>query len=117
VASDVLLVSLNCSNSGHPQVGRFTWDGTSWVLVGVSRQRPGACPQGEAGQEHHGSFAIASGYAGCPSCGASRLVQCGRCARLTCWDPSWEIYRCPHCGNSGQVDRTIDAISTTLGSG
>lgn len=116
MASDVLLVSLDCSSSGHPQVGRFTWDGTTWVLVGVSRQRPGASPLGEAGQGFHGSFAVASGYPGCPSCGASRFVQCGKCARLACWDPSWETYLCPHCGTSGPVGGTIDTIST-LGPG
>lgn len=115
--SDVLLVSLDCSSSGHPQVGRFTWDGTTWVLVGVSRQRPGASAPKETGGKYQGSFAIADAYSGCPSCGASQFVQCGRCARLACWDPSWATYLCPHCGDSGQVDRTIDAISTTLGPG
>lgn len=116
MVSDVLLVSLDCSSTGHPQVGKLTWDGANWLLVGVSRQRPGTSLPGEAGREHHGSFATASGYTGCPSCGASEFVRCGRCAQLACWDRSWEIFRCPHCGNSGPVTGVIDAIST-LGPG
>lgn len=114
MAADVFLVSLYCSSTGHPQVGKFTWNGTAWLLVGVSRQRPGtSLPEesGQAGGEHHGSFNTASGYTGCPSCGSSAFVRCGGCARLACWDRTWDIFRCPHCGNSGPVSGNIESIS------
>jgi hypothetical protein len=116
VSSDVLLVSLYCSSTGHPQVGKFTLEGADWALVGVSRQRPGVAPPREGGRELGGSFCLSSSYRGCPSCHASSFMQCGRCSRLVCWDPTWERYSCPHCKNSGRVSGTIEKIST-LGPG
>lgn len=115
MSSDVLLVSLDCSSNGHPQVGKLVWDGTAWLLVGVSRQRPGTSLPPAVGNAHRGSFTMASGYAGCPSCGASTFARCGRCAQLACWDSSWDVFRCPHCGNSGPITGTIEAVSALEG--
>jgi predicted RNA-binding Zn-ribbon protein involved in translation (DUF1610 family) len=114
--ADELLVGLGCGSTGHPQVGRFVWDGTTWRLVAASRQRPGSILPSGSPQEQHGSFDIAASYPGCPSCGAMGFVRCGRCTRLACWDSAREIFECPACGNRGPVTGTIESIST-LGSG
>jgi predicted RNA-binding Zn-ribbon protein involved in translation (DUF1610 family) len=114
--ADVLLVGLACGKTRHPQVGKFVWDGGTWRLVGVSRQRPGSVLPAAGQKEQRGSFDIASTYGGCPSCGAMGFVRCGRCTQLACWDPAREIFDCPHCGNRGPVAGTIESIST-LGSG
>ena len=44
----ILLASLPCATTGQPQVGRFELQGESWMLIGVSRQRPGSTFQSEA---------------------------------------------------------------------
>lgn len=36
-------------------------------------------------------------YPGCPYCGKSRFVQCGRCRKITCYDGE-ESLTCPWCG-------------------
>lgn len=114
--ADVIFVGVACSTTGHPQVGRFVWDGRTWLLVGASRQRPGSILPPDGGQEQRGSFDTAPSYPGCPSCGAMAFVRCGRCGQLGCWERSREIFECPHCGNRGPVTETIDSIST-LGPG
>src|SRR5262245_5539853 len=107
----VVLVSLACSKTRHPGVGRFVWHGGSWVLVGVSRQRPGCTLPPSVGETLSGSFCTSEDYLGCPSCRADNFVRCGGCANLACWDSSWKLFMCPNCGRSGPVSGHINSIS------
>lgn len=116
MSARVILVSLTCSSTRHPGVGRFVWHEDGWVLQGVSRQRPGCTLLPSAGETLSGSFLISGAYQGCPSCRSDNLVRCGTCANLGCWDRSWELFVCPTCGLSGSVSGYIDSISS-LGSG
>jgi hypothetical protein len=112
----VLFIGLACSHSRMPSVGRFVWDGAQYLLVGASRQRPGSVIPGESRGEVQAGFGTGPDYQGCPGCGADGFVRCGRCHKLGCWDDSWEVFRCPGCGNSGRVTGTIDRLSD-LGTG
>lgn len=115
MSARVILVSLTCSSTRHPGVGRFVWHEHSWVLHGVSRQRPGCTLPSSDGETLSGSFQIPEDYPGCPSCRADNFVRCHMCANLGCWDSSWELFMCPTCGRSGPVSGYIDSISS-LGS-
>jgi hypothetical protein len=110
-ANPPLFVSLVCSSHGQPAVIRFRFDGSVYEAVGASRQRPGSVLPSDGRGAVHGSFTIASGYAGCPHCGADDFVRCGHCHELGCWDSTWEVFHCPRCGRSGPVEGTIDGLS------
>lgn len=111
-----LLINLPCAGTGQPQVGRLELDGENWLLVGVSRQRPGSTFRSEAAADQTGSFGVASGYTGCPSCGVRGFAQCGYCSSLACYDPSRRILHCPTCGRDCRIEGTIHRISS-LGGG
>lgn len=112
----ILLASLPCATTGQPQVGRFELQGESWMLIGVSRQRPGSVFQSEAAAGLDSSFGITPGYAGCPSCGVREFAQCGYCSSLACYESSRSVLRCPTCGRECRVEGLISRISS-LGDG
>lgn len=117
VGRGVLFIGMVCSHTGNPSVGRFVWDGSGYALVAASRQRPGSVIPGERERtEIHAGFTTARGYAGCPECSADGFVRCGECEKLACHDDTWEMFRCPRCGNSGRVTGSIDRLSD-LGTG
>jgi hypothetical protein len=117
VNPEVLFVSLVCSHTQAPSVGRFVLSGSSYLLVGASRQRPGSVIPSDHQQQHiEAQFGTAPGYTGCPGCGADGYVRCGQCHGLGCWDRSWEMFHCPRCGNSGPITGTISDLSD-LGTG
>lgn len=106
-----MFVSMVCSSHRQPTVLRFRRDGDSYLALGASKQRPGSViPPGDGGATQ-GAFATTPGYPGCPYCGADGFVRCGRCRELSCHDDTWEVFRCPRCGNSGPVSGHIDSVS------
>jgi hypothetical protein len=111
-----LLASMPCAVTRQPQVGRFESRGEGWVLIGISRQRPGSVFRAEETKGMSGEFGIAPDYKGCPSCGATEYAQCGRCSSMACYDPSRRALRCPTCGQQGPVDGYIERVSS-LGGG
>jgi hypothetical protein len=110
-----ILAIIICSHTAQPAVGRFVRTGRTYNLIGASKQRPGSVLPEDGKKPTRSAFGVSPSYR-CPYCGASDYVQCGRCNGLGCWDPSWEIFRCQRCGNSGPVDGTIDRL-TGLGGG
>jgi hypothetical protein len=108
----LLLVSLPCATTGQPQVGRFELHGESWLLMGVSRQRPGSMFRSEATAGQTGSFGIASSYLGCPSCGARQFAQCGYCTELACFEQPQQTLHCPTCGHRNTIEGFIDRVSS-----
>lgn len=56
------------------------------------------------------SDGIVSGNAyHCPVCRNTRIVRCGKCGRITCYDGSGS-FTCAWCKNSGNVKGTIKSI-------
>lgn len=106
-----LFISLVCSHTRNPSVGRFVWTGSGYALVAASPQRPGSTTPDEGRGQIEAEFGTAADYPGCPGCGASGFVRCGQCTKLACWESSWEVFHCPRCGNSGRVTGTIDRLS------
>ena len=45
-------------------------------------------------------------YPGCPFCGTSDWVSCGKCRKITCFTSSDNFFTCMWCGNSGEVTRS-----------
>lgn len=41
-------------------------------------------------------------YPGCPYCGSTGWVSCGKCGKLTCWGDETK-FKCTWCGNTGTV--------------
>jgi hypothetical protein len=111
-----LLIGLPCAKTGQPQVGRLELHGENWLLVGVSRQRQGSVFRSEATADRTGSFGVAPGYPGCPSCGVRGFAQCGHCSALACYEPSRPVLHCPTCGLECRIEGTINRI-TSLGGG
>lgn len=50
----------------------------------------------------------------CPDCGNRGFVRCGKCGKLTCYSNEGR-FTCAHCGNSGNVEGSIEEISSTHG--
>jgi hypothetical protein len=109
-----IFATIVCSHSGEPAVGRFAWNGSAYMLVASSKQRPGSVLPDEGKSATKIGLEIAPGYH-CPYCHSTNIVSCGRCHGLGCWDPSWETFRCPRCGNQGRVSGTIDRIYGGVG--
>jgi hypothetical protein len=114
VERTVIFATIICSHTSNPTVGRFVWNGQAYSLVGASKQRPGSILPDDGARSTKSAFEVSPSYR-CPGCGASSYVQCGRCRGLGCWDPTWEMFRCPLCGNAGAVNGTIDRISGLSG--
>lgn len=107
-----LLASMPCAVTGQPQVGRFESRDEGWMLIGISRQRPGSVFHAEQTAGISGSFGVAPDYKGCPSCGAMEYAQCGCCSTMACYDTSRRVLRCPSCGRQGPVDGYIEQVSS-----
>ena len=45
----------------------------------------------------------------CPVCGNKRIVRCGKCHNITCYDGKG-TFKCAHCGNRGKVSGSIQQI-------
>jgi hypothetical protein len=115
-SENILLVSLTCSSTGHPAVGRFEWSNGAWYLTAASRQRPGSViPEEDARSARQGQFMMAAEYPGCPSCRADSYARCWVCHNLACWDRTWPRFDCPSCGRSGPVEGTIDSVKPIIG--
>lgn len=52
----------------------------------------------------------------CPICGNKRIVRCGRCHHITCYDGNG-TFKCAHCGNTGKVSGTMKSIEVYDSSG
>jgi hypothetical protein len=59
-----------------------------------------------------GSLSTAESWPGCPYCGNQQVVQCGQCAKLTCWTDSTRDSTCAWCGSTGTVEAEIDSLET-----
>lgn len=66
----------------------------NWAFRVSARQ---ASAEGYDKTQIRGSLHCEAGYPGCPYCGASALVQCGKCGRLSCWKGR-DMQSCPWCG-------------------
>lgn len=55
--------------------------------------------------EIKGSLDYTDDYNGCPYCGSSKFVLCGRCGKLSCWNNE-ERMTCGWCGLTGDIART-----------
>ena len=62
----------------------------------------------------HGNLYADDEYNGCPYCGATNFVQCGRCGKLSCWNKEERI-TCGWCGLTGDITTTTDAINVRSG--
>ncbi len=64
--------------------------------------------------EIKGNLDYTDDYNGCPYCKSKRIVQCGRCGRLSCWNNEERI-TCGWCGLTGDVTTTEDKINVKGG--
>lgn len=43
-------------------------------------------------------------YPGCPYCGSTGWVSCGKCGKLTCYSGESGLFTCAWCGCSGETE-------------
>lgn len=51
----------------------------------------------------HGNVFNSEKYPGCPYCGRKNWVSCGRCGTFVCAADDVKYFKCPKCGNEGDV--------------
>ena len=49
-----------------------------------------------------GSMNAVDDYPGCPYCGQKNFVHC-ICGKISCWGDESNIFTCPWCGQTGEV--------------
>jgi hypothetical protein len=110
---DSTFVSMVCTSTSQPVVVRFRWNGQAYEAIAGSKQRPGSVVPPSGNGSIKGTFSLGPAYPGCVYCGADNFVRCGKCKELSCYDNSWEVFRCarPGCGNSGRISGTIESLS------
>lgn len=52
--------------------------------------------------EINGSFSRTAEYPGCPYCGATNFIVCGKCNKISCYNNE-KISVCNWCGNSSKI--------------
>ncbi len=77
----------------------------------TAAKSPTAAAPGAGLGQVNATFNLA-GYPGCPQCGLGELIQCDRCATVTCGsalqqDKSGAWVTCPHCGGRGRVSSGV----------
>ena len=57
-----------------------------------------------------GRVEIDTEYPGCPYCGSTGWVRCGKCGKLTCYNGEGNSFTCAWCKSSGklQIAETFD---------
>lgn len=60
-----------------------------------------------------GKFGFDPDYPGCPYCFARKLVRCGHCKRVLCYDGKEGQLTCPWCGASGRVTGTAGQVDVS----
>ncbi len=103
-------LNFHCETDKQTRIATFRLSGTTWELTEVA-----ADPLPESGVvpgriEMSGQFNTASGYAGCPGCGADNFVRCGGCGELNCWRRANTHHTCAKCGNHGKVQGSIQSL-------
>ena len=86
-------------------------DGLVWHAT-AAFSLPGAEAQRAADRatDIDGRFQIGRQYSGCPICGNKSFARCG-CGKLACWDGETRLFRCPWCGNAGQLAGEMSRLS------
>lgn len=105
-----IFVTITCSHTGHPMVGRMVWDGQAFVLTAASKQRPGSVLPDEGGPERRATYRVHPSYQ-CPQCTASGIFQCGQCKSLGCWEDSWQVFTCRNCGHSSRRGGDLQSLA------
>ncbi|MFI1993370.1 hypothetical protein [Actinoplanes sp. NPDC020271] len=103
-------LNFHCETGRETRVATFRRRGTAWELTEVATDplpEGGAIPGRIA---MSGEFRTASGYPGCPGCGADNFVRCGGCGELNCWRSSAAEHTCANCGHHGRVQGTIASL-------
>jgi len=82
-----------------------------WELASAApyNPAPGVGAPGTAGGLE-GEFHVGGGYAGCPRCGATSYVKCGRCEQLSCWRSESPMSTCGACGNVARVGGQLTTV-------
>jgi hypothetical protein len=62
--------------------------------------------------EISGAIELALAYPGCPHCAKSKVVCCGTCGKVSCWDGEAQVVTCPWCGNRAEIAGTITKLTT-----
>jgi hypothetical protein len=84
-----------------------------WVLTWAFALSAGAAArEGYDNGAVAGTFAIRSDYPGCPHCGSMSFVLCFGCDKVGCQPVEASWFRCPWCGNQGQITGPITRLST-----
>lgn len=53
-----------------------------------------------------GTVMFGHDYPGCPHCGNPGVIVCGNCGKTSCIEEVARDFKCPWCGNTGEINVT-----------
>ena len=110
--NEAVFFPVNCIRTHRTFYARydFAYDGV-WVLTyGVKSIESGSSSSygNELSRIDLSKSRVGPQYK-CPYCGNTAFVHCGKCGKLSCYSGKGH-FLCDHCGNSGEVNGTIDSL-------
>ena len=78
------------SNAWH-----FTW--------AFPMSKKAASREGYDSTTVNGQVLVDSEYPGCPDCNGHGFIHCHACSKVVCWDGKTPNFKCPVCGNQGEI--------------
>jgi hypothetical protein len=90
------------------RLGDARWSAT-WAFA---LKETAAKREGYDRSEISGVIELDRSYPGCPHCAKSRIVLCGSCTKVSCWNGETRLVTCPWCGNRAELAGTITSLTS-----
>lgn len=110
---EAVFIPINCVSTHKTFYARYDYAyDNKWVLTyglkSIPSDSSGGISTGNMSKIDMSNTRVGPQYK-CPYCGNYDFVRCGRCHKLTCYSGSGKFV-CDHCGNTGDVNGTIDSL-------
>lgn len=110
-ADEAKYIAARCGKTQKGFVIRLCCEEGVWYLANAFKDE-----LAYGGGLHEATVSFDSGlYSGkgysCPDCGATNIVRCSSCGKVTCYDES--NFVCAYCGNAGKIKGVIASLSVS----
>lgn len=101
---DGLVVAAMCGNERRHFGITAIRQGRDYVFTWAFRLSEGSLKrEGFDKNKVKGNVIMSEKFPGCPYCGRKNWVQCGACGKFVCAADDIKYFKCPACGNEGEV--------------